>query len=130
MTKPQLTIDECMAPSPYTIEHTETLATALSQMTTYTIRHLPVMKDGKVAGVLSQRDITVANCINGCDMNRVTVAEVMPDDLYSVEVGTDVKEVALNMYARKIGSAVVTDGGELVGVFTTVDALHALATLL
>jgi acetoin utilization protein AcuB len=130
MTKPQLMIDECMAPSPYTIEHTACLAKALAEMTSHQIRHLPVMRDEAVIGVISQRDITVANCVDGCDMDSVAVSEVMTDDLYSVEIGTNVKEVALNMYARKIGSAVVTDGGKLVGVFTTVDALHALATLL
>ena len=130
MTKPRLTIDECMAPSPYTISSTATLFEAHEQMTAHNIRHLPVMNGDEVVGVISQRDLVVARCLAGCDMAIAMVAEMMTEDVYAVEVGTDVREVSLNMYARKIGSAIVTDGGKLVGVFTTVDALHALATLL
>ena len=49
---------------------------------------------------------------------------------YTVAPDAQLREVARTMAERKIGSAVVVDGGEVTGVFTTTDALRALAAVL
>jgi CBS domain-containing protein len=58
----------------------------------------------------------------------VPVEDAMTDSVYSVPPETPLEEVAATMAANKYGAALVTgERGRVVGVFTTVDALHALA---
>lgn len=123
-------IDDHMTPSPYRIEHTDSLARAREMMAEYDIRHLPVMDGERIVGVISDRDLAMFECMDGFDTTKVDVGFVMTDKPYTVEVGTDLAQVAVTMRIKKIGSAVVTDGGQLVGLFTTVDALKVLERLL
>jgi acetoin utilization protein AcuB len=58
------------------------------------------------------------------------VEDVMTPHPYTVTPGAPLDEVASAMSRRKIGSAVVVEGGRVVGVFTTVDALRLLSALL
>ena len=131
MTKPVLTIDECMSPSPVSIRNSDTMQTAHELMRTHQIRHLPVVtEDEKLVGLVSLRDLHLMETLRDVEPGSVTVGECVRDEPYSVEVGTDLKAVATYMGARKYGSAVVVDEGKVVGVFTTIDALRALSNLL
>jgi CBS domain-containing protein len=58
----------------------------------------------------------------------VPVEDAMTDAVYGVAPETPLEEVAATMAAHKYGAALVLgERGRVVGVFTTVDALHALA---
>jgi len=94
------------------------------------IRHLPVLEAGKVAGIVSQRDLYFVESLDGADPGTVRVEEAMSAETYCIPTDTPVEEVALEMADRKYGCAVVMDGTKVVGVFTTTDALHALSELL
>ena len=54
----------------------------------------------------------------------------MAQDPYAVPPETPLAEVAATMAERQFGSAIVTDGRGAIGIFTTMDALRALASLL
>jgi CBS domain-containing protein len=56
-----------------------------------------------------------------------TVREVMRSDLITVRPGTAVMEAAHAMYSGGAGSALVLEGGSLVGIFTERDIMRALA---
>ncbi len=130
MTPPKLTIDECMTPAPYSIEPAQAMSDAHALMRQHQIRHLPVVVDGTLVGVVSVRDLHLMETLKDVDPEQVTVAEAMSPEPYAVQVGTDLREIAINMGARKYGSAVVMDGKKVVGVFTTVDAMRVLSNLL
>jgi acetoin utilization protein AcuB len=53
----------------------------------------------------------------------------MAGEPYTVAPDAPLEEVATRMADRKLGSALVVDRGSVVGLFTTVDALRALAVL-
>jgi CBS domain-containing protein len=55
------------------------------------------------------------------------VGEIMTKELITVESGATVAEAATVMGERKVGSALVIDGGELVGIFTERDIVRALS---
>jgi len=55
------------------------------------------------------------------------VGEIMTKELVTVESGATVAEAATVMGERKVGSALVIDGGELVGIFTERDIVRALS---
>jgi len=93
------------------------------------IRHLPILADGVLKGVVSQRDLYFFESIDDDDPKNVTVAEVMTEQVLSVSSDTLVTDVARQMAKHKYGSAIVIDEGAVVGIFTTMDALTVLAAL-
>lgn len=126
MTK--TTIREYMTPSPHTIGADQTLTVASELMRKHKIRHLPVLRGGSVVGILSQRDVALICGLPQVDPNEVPVEDAMSEQLYSVSPDTPLDEVAATMAAHKYGAALVLgERDRVVGVFTTIDALHALA---
>jgi acetoin utilization protein AcuB len=130
MRSKSLTIADRMTKMPHSIGTEQSLSTAHDVMRSHDIRHLPVLHGGKLIGILSQRDLHLVETFRDVDARQVRVEEAMTQDVYAVPPKTPLKEVAFEMAARKLGSAVVVDGIKVVGVFTTVDALEALAELL
>jgi acetoin utilization protein AcuB len=130
MAPPKLTIDECMTPAPYSIEPAQAMSEAHAIMREHNIRHLPVVVGGSLVGIVSVRDLHLMETLKDVDPDQVTVAEAMSPDPYAVQLGTDLREVAINLGAHKYGSAVVMDGEKVVGMFTTVDAMRVLSNLL
>jgi acetoin utilization protein AcuB len=64
------------------------------------------------------------------DPRKVLVSEAMTQDPYLVSPDTALDEVVSTMAESKLGSAVVTQNGKVVGIFTTVDACRAFSDLL
>lgn len=118
-----------MSPSPYTIEDTRPIADAHVLMRQHQIRHLPVVHEDELVGMLSMRDLHLMETLKDIDPAAVLVAEVMTAEPYTVQVGTSLREVAINMNARKYGATIVQDKDAIVGLFTTVDAMRVLANL-
>ena len=120
------TVREYMTPSPYTIGADQPIARASEIMREHQIRHLPVLRGGKLVGILSQRDVHLILSLPKVEAAEVTVEEAMSDQVYVVPPEASLEEVAAEMAAHKYGAVLVTERGRLAGVFTTVDALHAL----
>jgi acetoin utilization protein AcuB len=125
-----LLVDDCMSPMPYTIQQDSSMADAHVRMREHQIRHLPVLDGEQLVGLLSMRDLHIMETLKDVDPDRVMVKDAMTENPYAVQVGTPLREVAINMNARKYGSAVILDQTRVVGVFTTVDAMRVLANVL
>jgi acetoin utilization protein AcuB len=123
------TISEFMTAAPATCEHDLSLEDARERMYINNIRHLVVTHGKEVVGVLSTRDIAMAKDL-GLDPRLVQVETVMTPDPYTVSPGADVANVVAEMEGHRYGSAVVLEDGELVGMFTTTDALRVLRKLM
>jgi acetoin utilization protein AcuB len=123
------TIRKFMTANPHTIGQEQTLAVAHRLMQEHRVRHLPVLDAGKLVGVLSQRDLHFIETLRDVDPAKTTVEEAMTMDVYVTTPSTPLHEAAQVMADHKYGSAVVVDRGRIVGMFTTVDALTALAQL-
>jgi acetoin utilization protein AcuB len=122
-------VEQHMTVSPVVIGIGDTLADAHRVMRERGIRHLPVLDAGRLVGVVSQRDLYLAESLSSVDPATDTVREAMSGDPYAVPPGAPLEEVAATMAERRLGSAIVVDRGAVIGVFTTVDALRALASL-
>jgi acetoin utilization protein AcuB len=121
------TVGDCMTPAPHVVAPYDKLAHARRIMQEYGLRHLPVVDDGKLIGVVSDRDMSLVQSLAPVSPDAITVEDAMTSDPYTVEPETLLQEVARKMAERKVGSAIVVDHGKVAGVFTTTDALHALA---
>lgn len=120
-----------MTPFPHHVDAHEDLWTARALMQQHEIRHLPVMRDGKLAGIVTSRDVEVAIGVAGEGVKevRIPVWSVCERDPYVVELDAAIADVANTMADRHIGSALVTRKGKLAGIITTVDICRAFAEL-
>lgn len=130
MSKPIPTVQKYMTTSPHTIGREQSLSFAQGVMKEFHIRHLPVLDGGKLLGILSERDITLVESLEGVDPTKVTVEDAMTQEPYSVSPDALLDEVVGDMATHKYGSAVVMQNNKVVGIFTTVDALKSFADLL
>lgn len=124
------TVGEYMTPSPHSVAVDRKLADAHKLMRQYKIRHLPVLEGGALVGLVSERDLALVETLRDVDPAEVEVEEAMSPDPYVVSSDTPLQEVAITMWKKKYGSAVVKDGKHIAGVFTTTDALRVLVTML
>lgn len=124
------TVGERMTPNPVTIPADLSLADAAERMSEHGIRHLPVVAEGRVVGLVSERDLALVMGIPGVDKNRVEVTEAMIANPYIVSPETPLADVVATMHERKIGTAVVMRDGQMQGIFSVVDALAVLLTKL
>jgi acetoin utilization protein AcuB len=130
MSPAKTSIQDYMTASPHTIRPGRTLADAHRIMREHRIRHLPVLEGGQLRGILSDRDIHLIETLKDVDPQTVPVEDAMSQDVYSVAPDAALSEVVTTMARRKLGSAVVLQGEKVVGIFTAVDALGALAVRL
>ena len=121
------TISEYMTCSPQTIVPEQPLAEAHALMWTHKIRHLPVLHRGKLVGMVSMDDLHLLETLPDVEPLLVKVEEAMTHKPYVVSPNAPLAEVAREMAERRVGSVVVQEGGEVVGVFTAGDGLRALA---
>jgi acetoin utilization protein AcuB len=119
-----------MTAHPHTIAPGQPLAAARKLMLDHGVRHLPVLDGGRVAGLLSERDLLLVESMPGVDPKGVPVSEAMVEAVFTAAPDAPVAEVVDEMLERKLGSAVIVDQERVVGVFTAVDALRVLRDLL
>jgi CBS domain-containing protein len=124
-----LAIQDVMTPQPVTIGRTETLATAHELMRNNEVRHLPVLEHGELVGVVTQRDLYLLESLAGIDRAEDCVDDAMTGDAYAVAPDAPLDEVTAQMATRKVGCAVVSERGRVIGIFTPTDALRVLAGL-
>jgi acetoin utilization protein AcuB len=123
-------IKKYMTADVQTIGDEQPMSVAHRLMREQHIRHLPVLHQGKLVGVVTDRDLRLVETLRDVDPTQVVVSEAMTPAPYVVSPDAQLDEVVSMMAAKKFGSAVVSDNGKVVGIFTTVDACSALAELL
>jgi acetoin utilization protein AcuB len=119
-----------MTPAPHTIGSRQSLVAARSLMQQHRIRHLPVLDDGKLVGILNERDLSVIERLPGIDAATIIVEDAMAIPACAVAEDAPLAAAAAAMAETKLGSAVVMNGGRVVGLFTSADAMRALSALL
>jgi len=123
-------ISRYMTPQPWTIGRKASLADAHRVMRDHQIRHLPVLDDGRLVGIVSQGDLHLLETIAEFSLDSVEVAEAMTPNPCIVTGDTALDEVVEIMADQKYGSVIVMGRDGVEGIFTTIDACRALADVL
>lgn len=128
--KPIPQIKKYMTATPMTVEKDSSLLEAAKLMQKQGIRHLPVMYQGKVEGILSQSDVTMIRSLADVNFEKLRVMDCYTPNAYCVSAETQLDAVLDEMAEKKYGCTLVEDNGHLVGIFTWIDALKATKSLL
>ncbi len=118
-----------MVRSPYVAAPDMSPQAALEMMRELEFRHLPVVQDGKLVGIVSERDLR--EVLHLPQVRQLKLEDLMKTHVYTVQKDTSLKAVVTEMADRKLGSAIVLNPRrEVVGIFTTTDALRILAEIM
>jgi len=127
MTRFNVPVEEFTTPNPVTAGEDLPVDELRRLMQEHGVRHLPIVRDGRIVGIVSDRDVRVALGLGEGQRIQVRAADLMATDLLTVNATQPLDEVAFAMSDRKLGSAIVNDQqGEFLGIFTVTDALNAL----
>jgi CBS domain-containing membrane protein len=126
-------VREIMMGSPVTLSPNDALDLVSNIMSLGRIRHIPVVEDGRLVGILSQSDLlgTASNAILGIKQKSKTallksfqIKDIMRKKVVTVSPNTPIAEAAHLMREKKIGCVPVVSDETLVGLVTTTDILR------
>jgi CBS domain-containing protein len=132
------TVRDIMTTEVTTLGRNDSLQLAKDIMTLGRVRHFPVIDDGKLVGVVSQRDLYKASLgsvlkygekAQRAFLEGVAVKEVMSDPPITIAPHATVQEAARLMMEKKIGCLPVLEGPTLVGIVTETDMLKLVAEM-
>ena len=129
-------VRDWMTTNPITIDADATVVDAIRLLKEKKIRRLPVMKRGKLVGLVTEKMLldyspSKATTLDVWEMNALLsakpISEVMNPKPHTVSPDTELASCARIIHDRKLNGITVLDRkGHLVGIFTTSDALSAL----
>lgn len=131
-------IAELMSTTLVTASPSTPVVEARALMTEKRIRHLLVVNDSRLVGIVTDRDIRLnlpspATSLSVWELNyllaQLTVDKVMTRTVRTIAPDRDVREAARVMAEQKVGALPVVKDGRPVGIVTETDMLHAFVKL-
>ncbi|RPJ69506.1 MAG: CBS domain-containing protein [Desulfobacteraceae bacterium] len=128
-----------MSPNPVTIDEEDSMQEAIKLMKQHSIRMLPVLRRGKLVGVVTDRDLKRASASDATTLDvhemlyliaKIKVKSIMSKNPISLPPELTVEETAEILLANKISGAPVVDAqGSVVGTITQTDIFRVLIAL-
>lgn len=122
-----------------TIDVNDSMGSAMDLMKNHNIRRLPVLKSGKMVGILTDRDLKKASASNATSLevhellyllNKIKINDIMTKDPITVPLDSTIEETAEILVKNKIsGVPVVDHDKKMVGIITQTDIFRALISL-
>lgn len=128
-------VSDWMTKRVYTVSPDDSISDAVRMMKERKIKHLPVLKEGKIKGIVSDRDIkeftpSSATTLDIYELHyilaKAKVRDIMKTRVITTTPETPVEEAAMVLYDRMIGCLPVVENGRLVGIISDRDIFHAL----
>jgi CBS domain-containing protein len=123
-------IVEIMSPDPITVDASDALVQALSTLEELDIRHLPVLRDGRVVGVISDRDLLESTGWMWDEKRGkapVAVQDILQPEPMIVGPDEPVATLAARLVEWGVGCAPVVESGSLLGIATEIDVLRSFS---
>lgn len=133
---PPLTAGDAMTEPAVSVTPADSLLDAAKLMVDHQVRHLPVVENDEVVGMLSDRDIRTlvgdpvryVESREGDGARDLSVRDAMVPAALTVHSNRPLREVANELADEKVGALPIVDmDGKLIGILSYVDALRALA---
>ena len=110
----------------YSVEPEATVFEAMKLMADRNAGALLVMKDGKVEGILSERDCVRRVELHGRSVNDTTVNDIMTSKVLYGQAGQSIEECVAIMIDKNIRHLPVFENDELIGLVSSRDALKEM----
>lgn len=132
-------VAQWMTPAPKSVGGKTPVMEAMQLLRRGGYRRLPVIDEGRVVGIVTDRDLKEAtpaavNTLSVYELNyllsKLTVREVMTSPVVTVADDDPVEQASLLMEEHKISGLPVVAGGRLVGMLTISDLLRAFVAML
>jgi acetoin utilization protein AcuB len=132
-------VAEWMTPKPFTLAPTDSIASAIAVMKEKKIRRIPIVSDGKLVGIVSDRDLKDVSPSRATTLDiwelhyvldRMKLSDIMTRKVWTVPPEMPIEKAALKMMEKKVEGLPVVDGrGTLLGIVTEGDVFRALVEL-
>jgi acetoin utilization protein AcuB len=130
-------IAKWMKPHPRSLKAHDSIQHAREVMEEHRINQLPVVRDGHLVGIVTDRDLrdafpsVLADPMRKTtpDPHTIMVESVMSANVLTLAPGDDIITAAQLMRRERVGALPIVDGGRLVGILTRSDLLGALIAL-
>lgn len=131
-------VSDWMTKKVYTVHADEYLSDAVLLMRERGIKHIPVLKGGKLKGMISDRDIKEYSPSRATSLDiyelhyllaKTRIREIMKTGVITTTPDTPVEEAAMLMLDDNIGCLPVLEGGELIGIISDRDIYRALVDI-
>ena len=131
-------VKDRMSKKVITIDEDTTIMKALSIMKDNGIRRLPVTKDQKITGIVTDRDLKESTPSKATSLDvheiyrllsEIRVKDIMSKDLLTIRPDESIEKAAMLMLKRKVSGLPVMEEGKLVGIITETDIFKALVDI-
>ncbi len=132
-------VRELMTSDVTSLQDTDTMLDAAMIFARSSLRHLPVLHDSTLVGVLTERDMKrfAPGLLSGVSsaqynelMETTPLTKVMTKNPMTLGPDQDVSDAADIFASKRFGCLPVVEDGKLVGIVTTTDMLRLLAQMI
>lgn len=130
--KDLIPVSEIMTKHIIALDRSDDLTTAEMLFKQYNIRHIPVVQEESIIGMLSYSDLLKISLADASEddrdvdtvvYNMFTIEQVMTKNVVTVTSNTSIKEVAKILSEREFHALPIVDDSILVGIVTTTDMM-------
>jgi acetoin utilization protein AcuB len=132
-------VNNSMSKNIITVDENDSMQDAMKLLKEHDIRMLPVLKKGKLVGIVTDRDLKRASASDATTLEihellylltRIKVKDILTKEVITVPPDFTVEETVLVLLKNKISGAPVVDSkGQLVGTITQTDLFRLLISL-
>lgn len=116
-------VREYMTKNPIVFSPDDHVKDAFNMLIENRIRQAPVVKDGELVGIATDRDLRMA-MVQNLKINSLTVGLVMTKDPLTITEDTKITDAGKLISVGKFNAIpVIEESGKLVGIITTTDIL-------
>lgn len=128
-------VSDWMTTKVFTVGPDDYLSDAMTLMQEHRIKHLPVVKNGRLKGIVSDRDIkryspSAATSLDVYELHyllaKTKIKEIMTTAVITTAPETPVEEAAMLLLDKDIDCLPVLDGKTLVGIISDRDIFHTM----
>ncbi|MDP8940865.1 MAG: CBS and ACT domain-containing protein [Actinomycetota bacterium] len=130
-----LQVEDSMTHEVFTVTPETTAKEALAASREKRIRHFPVVENGRLVGIFSDRDLRSATPALGDSaravaLEEIRVSSVMKEEVVTAHPQEPIEQAANTMREKDIGCLPVVEEGALVGILTSSDVMGTLVYLI
>ncbi len=128
-----------MTTHPFTVSPDQTIVDAQALITKNKVKRLPVVKNGRLVGIVSESDIERASPSKATALSmreaiyilsKTKISSIMTKNPVTIHPGALLEEAALLMRDKDIGCLPVVEDDKLVGIITASDIMDSFIELL